>query len=106
MTKSDLVDRIAERQIHLPIRDVELAVKLILEDMAQVLEEGGRIEVRGFGTFSLHFRKGRMGRNPRTGAPLSLPGKYVPHFKPGKDLRQGVAELPPPPSAPSRLWSR
>jgi integration host factor subunit beta len=65
-------------------------VKAILEHMAECLAGGGRIEIRGFGSFSLHFRSGRVGRNPKTGAPVSLPAKYVPHFKPGKKLRERV----------------
>ena len=88
MTKSELIERIAQKQSQLVYRDVELAVKAILEHMAERLSGGGRIEIRGFGSFSLHFRTGRVGRNPKTGAPVSLPSKYVPHFKPGKKLRE------------------
>ena len=90
MTKSELIERIAQKQSQLVHRDVELAVKTILEHMAECLAGGGRIEIRGFGSFSLHFRSGRVGRNPKTGAPVSLPAKYVPHFKPGKKLRERV----------------
>ena len=90
MTKSELIERIAQRQSQLVYRDVELAVKTILEHMAGCLAGGGRIEIRGFGSFSLHFRSGRVGRNPKTGTPVSLPAKYVPHFKPGKRLRERV----------------
>ena len=90
MTKSELIERIAQKQSQLVHRDVELAVKAILERMAECLAGGGRIEIRGFGSFSLHFRSGRVGRNPKTGAPVSLPAKYVPHFKPGKKLRERV----------------
>ena len=90
MTKSELIERIAQKQSQLVHRDVELAVKAILEHMAECLAGGGRIEIRGFGSFSLHFRPGRVGRNPKTGAPVSLPAKYVPHFKPGKRLRERV----------------
>ena len=90
MTKSELIERIAQKQSQLVHRDVELAVKAILEHMAECLAGGGRIEIRGFGSFSLHFRSGRVGRNPKTGAPVSLPAKYVPHFKPGKKLRERV----------------
>ena len=88
MTKSELIEQIAQKQSQLVYRDVELAVKAILEHMAECLAGGGRIEIRGFGSFSLHYRSGRVGRNPRTGAPVSLPAKYVPHFKPGKKLRE------------------
>ena len=90
MTKSELIERIAQRQAQLAHRDVELAVKMMLEHMAERLASGDRIEIRGFGSFSLHFRPGRVGRNPKTGAPVSLPAKYVPHFKPGKELRERV----------------
>ena len=90
MTKSELIERIAHKQSQLVHRDVELAVKAILEHMAECLAGGGRIEIRGFGSFSLHFRSGRVGRNPKTGASVSLPAKYVPHFKPGKKLRERV----------------
>lgn len=90
MTKSELIEQIAQKQSQLVYRDVELAVKAILEHMAESLAGGGRIEIRGFGSFSLHFRSGRVGRNPKTGAPVSLPAKYVPHFKPGKKLRERV----------------
>ena len=90
MTKSELIERIAQKQSQLVYRDVELAVKAILEHMAECLAGGNRIEIRGFGSFSLHFRSGRVGRNPKTGAPVSLPAKHVPHFKPGKKLRERV----------------
>ena len=90
MTKSELIDRLAEQQKHLHHLDVELSVKTILEQMSASLAAGERIEVRGFGSFSLHYRAPRMGRNPKTGEPVALPGKYVPHFKPGKSLRERV----------------
>jgi len=90
MTKSELIDAIARQQPHLAHRDVELAVKCILEQMSKSLASGERIEVRGFGSFSLHYRPPRMGRNPKTGEPVALPGKYVPHFKPGRELRERV----------------
>ena len=90
MTKSELIERIAQKQSQLVYRDVELAAKTILDHMAECLAGGGRIEIRGFGSFSLHFRSGRVGRNPKTGASVSLPAKYVPHFKPGKKLRERV----------------
>ena len=96
MTKSELIERIAQKQSQLVHRDVELAVKAILEHMAECLAGGGRIEIRGFGSFSLHFRSGRVGRNPKTGAPVSLPAKHVPHFKPGKRLRERVNREPSP----------
>ena len=90
MTKSELIERIAQKQTQLAYRDVESAVKTIREHMAERLANGDRIEIRGFGSFSLHYRPGRVGRNPKTGTPVSLPPKYVPHFKPGKELRERI----------------
>lgn len=90
MTKSELIESIARNQKHLPAKDVELAVKHVLELMSEALASGERIEIRGFGSFSLHYRPPRMGRNPKTGDSVALAGKYVPHFKPGKDLRERV----------------
>jgi integration host factor subunit beta len=90
MTKSELIDVIAKKQNMLAYRDVELAVKCILEQMSQALASGERVEVRGFGSFSLHYRPPRQGRNPKTGVSVALAGKYVPHFKPGKELRERV----------------
>ena len=92
MTKSELIERLARLQNQLSHKDVELAVKSILEHMSRTLARGERIEIRGFGSFSLHYRKPRVGRNPKSGEPVELPGKYVPHFKPGKDLRDRVNE--------------
>lgn len=90
MTKSELIEKIAAQQDQLPVKDVELAVKLMLDEISQVLASGGRIEIRGFGSFSVHYRAPRIGRNPKTGEPVELPGKYVPHFKPGKEMRDRV----------------
>jgi integration host factor subunit beta len=90
MTKSELIEAIARRQNHLNAKDVELAVKYLIEVMSNSLANGERIEIRGFGSFSLHFRPPRIGRNPKTGEAVALSGKYVPHFKPGKDLRERV----------------
>ncbi len=81
---------LAQRQKHLTYKDVEFAVKTMIEQMAQNLATGERIEIRGFGSFSLHFRPPRLGRNPKTGESVPLVGKYVPHFKPGKELRERV----------------
>ena len=92
MTKSELIEQLSKQQTHLAFKDVELAVKCILEQMCQSLATNERIEVRGFGSFSLHHRKPRMGRNPKTGDAVSLTEKYVPHFKPGKELRDRVDE--------------
>ncbi|QRN55842.1 integration host factor subunit beta [Dyella caseinilytica] len=90
MTKSELIEALARRQTHLAFSDVELAVKNVIEQMSQALSTGERIEVRGFGSFALHYRPPRMGRNPKTGDAVALPGKHVPHFKPGKELRERV----------------
>lgn len=90
LTKSELIERVAQRQSQLSQKDVELAVKTMLEEMSQALATGGRIEIRGFGSFSLHYRAPRLGRNPKTGEAVDLTGKYVPHFKPGKELRDRV----------------
>ena len=90
LTKSKLIARISKENQQLSPRDVELAVKTLIDYMADTLAEGGRIEVRGFGSFSLHFRAPRVGRNPKTGASVKLHGKYVPHFKSGKELRERV----------------
>ena len=90
MTKSELIEALARRQTHLAFADVEMAVKSVIEQMSQALAEGERIEVRGFGSFALHFRPSRIGRNPKTGESVALPGKHVPHFKPGKELRERV----------------
>lgn len=85
MTKSELIERLATQQSHIPAKAVEDAVKEMLEHMASTLAQGERIEIRGFGSFSLHYRAPRTGRNPKTGDKVELEGKYVPHFKPGKE---------------------
>jgi len=90
VTKSELIEYIAERQNQLSVKDVELAVKMLVDCMSDMLADGDRIEIRGFGSFSLHYRAPRVGRNPKTGEAVDLPGKYVPHFKPGKELRDRV----------------
>ena len=90
MTKSELIEKISYNQDQLPPKDVELAVRMILDRMVNSLSNNERIEIRGFGSFSLHYRAARVGRNPKTGAAVDLNGKYVPHFKPGKELRKRV----------------
>ena len=90
MTKSELVEIIASKQTQLSVKDVELAVKTILDLMSSALASGQRIEIRGFGSFSLHHRAPRVGRNPKTGESVQLEAKSVPHFKPGKELRDQV----------------
>lgn len=97
MTKSELigklVDRLNERNSQLIYKDAEMAVKTILEAMASSLSQGQRIEIRGFGSFGLSYRPPRVGRNPKSGNSVSVPEKYVPHFKAGKELRERV-DLP------------
>ncbi len=90
MTRSELIERMTERQGQLISKDVELAVKAIIEELSGALAVGQRVEIRGFGSFSLHFRAPRVGRNPKTGDAVDLSGKFVPHFKPGKELRERV----------------
>jgi len=90
VTKSELIEILACKRSDIPYRDVEQAVKTMLEQMSESLAGGDRIEIRGFGSFSLHFRPPRVGRNPKTGDAVALTGKYVPHFKPGKELRERV----------------
>ena len=113
MTKSELIERIVAAQARssnaqLNSKDVEFAVKTMLEQMSQTLASGDRIEIRGFGSFSLHYRAPRIGRNPKTGESVGLSGKHVPHFKPGKELRDRVnaslqADSTEPGSAPSSV---
>lgn len=90
MTKSGLLRRIAQTQPDLVERDVALAVNMVLEHVAACLAGGGRIEIRGFGNCSVRFRCARVGRNPRTGTPVSLAARYAPIFKPGRRLRERV----------------
>jgi len=90
MTKSELVEIIASKQTQLSVKDVELAVKTLIDLMSNTLSSGQRIDIRGFGSFSLHYRASRLGRNPKTGEAVNLDAKYVPHFKPGKELRDKV----------------
>jgi len=90
MTKSELIELLVAEQGHLAYKDVELAVRCLLEQMSNALASGKRIEIRGFGSFSLHYRPPRVGRNPKTGESVALGGKHVPHFKPGKELRDRV----------------
>ncbi|MGX2966931.1 integration host factor subunit beta [Ursidibacter sp. B-7004-1] len=93
MTKSELIEILTAKNPKLPIKSVEDSVKEILEQIMRTLEQGERIEIRGFGSFSLHFRQSRTGRNPKTGESVKLLSKYVPHFKAGKDLKERVDHL-------------
>lgn len=90
MTKSELIELISRRQTQFSQKDVEIAVNQIVDSMINTLSQGDRIEIRGFGSFSLHHRKARVGRNPKTGETVKLDDKRVPHFKPGKALREAV----------------
>jgi integration host factor subunit beta len=90
MTRSDIVEELANRFSQLTHRDAEFAVKAILDAMNDALVRGHRIEIRGFGSFSINHRPPRMGRNPRSGESVAIPEKRVPHFKPGKALREAV----------------
>lgn len=87
MTKSELIQRIAEQNPHLYLRDVERIVATIFDEIAAALAAGDRVELRGFGAFSVKHRDARVGRNPRTGESVEVPQKRVPFFKTGKDLR-------------------
>ena len=90
VTKSELIEELANRFRQYPHRDIEQSVKALIEYMSKTLSSGDRIEIRGFGSFSLHYRPPRVGRNPKTGAAVPLESKYVPYFRPGKELRDRV----------------
>ena len=90
MTKSELIEILSRRQPHLKAEDVDLAVKALLEMMGGALSQGDRIEIRGFGSFSLHYREARTGRNPKTGDSVEVPSKSIPYFRAGKELRERV----------------
>ncbi len=92
MTKSELIESLTHKLDLFSQKDIEQSVNTILDTMIDALARGQRIEIRGFGSFSLHQRKARMGRNPKTGEQVPLPAKRVPHFKPGKALREKVNE--------------
>lgn len=90
MTKSELIERLSMRYPTLRAQDVEEAVKLMIEKICQSLEKGDRVEIRGFGSFSLHYRDARTGRNPKTGESVKVPAKSIPYFRAGKELRERV----------------
>ncbi len=92
INKKDLIELLSNNQDQLPRRDIQLTVNTIINTMIKALTSGERIEIRGFGSFSLHYRKPRIGRNPKTGATVSINESYVPHFKPGKNLKKQVNE--------------
>lgn len=88
MTRAELIQQLASSQPKLTAKDIELTVRMILDAMSHTLAKGGRVEVRGFGSFGINHRPARKGRNPKTGVSVMVPAKYVPHFKPGKELRE------------------
>ena len=90
MVKSELINKIAEKYNNLPAKDIEIGINNMIESMCQTLSDGGRIEIRGFGSFSLHYRPPRKAHNPKTGERVITQAKYTPHFKPGKELRDRV----------------
>ncbi|MDG2228829.1 MAG: integration host factor subunit beta [Gammaproteobacteria bacterium] len=92
MNKKDLIELISKDQDQLPQRDIDLAIKTIINSMLESLASGKRIEIRGFGSFALRYRKSRIGRNPKSGEAVEIAERYVPHFKPGKKLKQKVNE--------------
>lgn len=92
MTRSDLIAKLAEMHPQLLAKDADFAVKVILDALTGSLAKGGRVEIRGFGSFGLNYRPPRLGRNPKTGDKVKVPAKYVPHFKAGKELRDRVSE--------------
>ncbi len=98
MTKSELIARLAERNPRLVARDADEAVKLILDLMGTAMAQGGRVEIRGFGSFALNYRPPRLGRNPKSGERVEVPAKHVPHFKAGKELRERVDGTPEGPA--------
>jgi len=92
MTRSDLIAALATRFTHLTAKDAEIAVKEILDAIGNALARGDRVEIRGFGSFSVNYRPARKGRNPKSGETVAVPAKYVPHFKAGKEMRERVEE--------------
>ncbi|WP_348666116.1 integration host factor subunit beta [Arsenophonus symbiont of Ornithomya chloropus] len=93
MTKSELIERLINELTHMPAKLIEKTIKLMIENMIITLSKGKRIEIRGFGSFSLHYRASRIGRNPKNGHRILLKEKVVPHFKPGKELRDRVNNI-------------
>ena len=90
MTKSELIIQLSDKFSQLVHKDAELSVKTIIDSLSNALRKGGRVEIRGFGSFSLNHRPARLGRNPKTGDKVNVPEKFVPHFKPGKELKLKV----------------
>jgi len=90
MTRSELIQQLATQFPQLTLKDVELTVRTLLDEMSRSLSKGNRIEIRGFGSFGINHRPPRKGRNPKSGETVMIPAKYVPHFKAGKDMRERV----------------
>ena len=88
MTKSELIKRLADANPHLYLRDIERIVSTVFDEVTEALARGDRVELRGFGAFSVRQRGSRTGRNPRTGEEVRVPDKAVPYFKTGKELRE------------------
>ncbi|MDD4979383.1 MAG: integration host factor subunit beta [Gallionella sp.] len=93
MTRSELIQQISSRIPQLIAIDVDMAVRVIMDSMSKALARGGRIEVRGFGSFGINYRPPRKGRNPKSGGSVMVPAKYTPHFKAGKELRDRVDNI-------------
>ncbi len=93
MTRSELIQQISSRFPKLTATDVDMSVRVIMDAMSKVLARGGRIEIRGFGSFGINYRPPRKGRNPKSGASVMVPAKYTPHFKAGKELRDRVDNI-------------
>ena len=90
MIKSELIDITSRHLSHIPEKDIAAAINQLVDDMCTTMQQGGRIEIRGFGSFSLHYRPPRRAHNPKTGEKLVTTSKFAVHFKPGKDLRERV----------------
>ena len=90
MTRNDIIQNLSLSFPQFPLKDIDLTVHVILDQLSLTLAQGGRVEIRGFGSFALNHRPPRKGRNPKTGATVMIPAKYVPHFKPGKEMRERV----------------
>ena len=90
MTRLDLIKVLSKKQKYLAAKDVEVAVKSLINILSDSLSSGERVEIRGFGSFNLQYHEPRIGRNPRTGESVKIPGKHVPHFKPSKELKKRV----------------
>lgn len=93
MTRNEIIQNLSLSFPQFPLKDIDLTVRVILDKLSHTLAHGGRVEIRGFGSFALNHRPPRKGRNPKTGTTVMIPAKYVPHFKPGKEMRERVDYL-------------